>query len=352
VPGEAPARRKHKYLLFEVTKGCQNNCRFCYNVWKEEPAYPRAELSLDDTFRLLDRVVAQSGVKHIGVTGGEPLLKPGIFEILAHMAALGVEPVLISNGCLLDDAAVTKCLASGAKYFEVSLHSNREEIHDRLSGRPGNFQEVIDGIMNVKRLGGHVTTVFVATKDNIATFKDTIEVNALLGVEWVLFNRIACGGTCISTWRDMVPTPDEIRAALDGAAPVADRYRVGLSAGVQIQPCLVDLSQYKRVYSGFCPLNEPQSESTYFAIDPAGNLRMCNRSKIILGNLLERPFEEIADGGPVDEFGDSIPDFCRDCQLARTCGGGCKADALSFFGTLKMPDPYVAIFKDQVKKIQ
>jgi radical SAM protein with 4Fe4S-binding SPASM domain len=343
---------RHKYLLFEVTKACQNDCAFCYNVWKEDPGYPREELTLADTVRLLDSVIEQSGCKHIGVTGGEPLLSPHIFEILAHMASRGVEPVLISNGCLLDEAAVKKCRDYGCNYFEVSLHSNREEIHDGLSGRPGNFKEVIDGIMNVKKLGGHVTTVFVATRENIGTFKDTIEVNALLGVEWTLFNRIACGGTCISAWREMVPAPGQIRAALDAAVPVAERYRVGLSAGVQIQPCLVDLSQYKTVYSGFCPLNQLERENSYFAIDPAGNLRMCNRSKIILGNLLERPFAEVAGSPRVAEFGDVVPEFCRDCQLARKCAGGCKADALSCFGTLSRPDPYVEIFKEQVKKIQ
>jgi len=345
-------RRIHNYLLFEVTTSCQNDCAFCYNVWKEEPGYPRDHLSLAATLDLIDRVADQVGCKHIGVTGGEPLLRPGIFEILSHMAARGIEPVLISNGCLLNEETVKRCLDSGIKYYEVSLHSNLEEIHDRLSGRPGNFREVIDGILNVKKLGGHVTTVFVATRENIGTFRDTVEANALLGVEWMLFNRIACGGTCVSTWRELVPAPDEIRKALDAGAPIAERYRVGLSAGVQIQPCLVDLGQYKSVYSGFCPLNDRASGNSYFAIDPAGNLRMCNRSKLILGNLLERPFDEIAGSKEVTEFGDTLPEFCRDCQLARTCGGGCKADALSYFGTLSKPDPYVEMFKDKVRKIQ
>jgi radical SAM protein with 4Fe4S-binding SPASM domain len=118
------------------------------------------------------------------------------------------------------------------------------------------------------------------------------------------------------------------------------------------QPCLVDLSQYKTVYSGFCPLNDPESENSCFAIDPAGNLRMCNRSKTIIGNLLERDFGEIARGRAVEELADAFPHFCRDCQLYRTCGGGCKADALSAFGTLAMPDPYVEMFRDRVKKIQ
>ncbi|HVP57275.1 MAG TPA: SPASM domain-containing protein, partial [bacterium] len=114
----------------------------------------------------------------------------------------------------------------------------------------------------------------------------------------------------------------------------------------------VDLSQYEKVYSGFCPLNDPESDGSYFAIDPAGNLRMCNRSKIILGNLVEQSFNEIARSPEVGEFGDAVPTFCRDCQLATSCAGGCKADAMSAFGDLTRPDPYVEMFKSEVKKIQ
>jgi radical SAM protein with 4Fe4S-binding SPASM domain len=351
-PPESPPARKHKYLLFEATRGCQNDCLFCYNVWKEDAAYPPGELSLDQTLMLLGRAIDQTGCKHIGVTGGEPLLRHGIFEVLSLMASRGVEPVLISNGALLDEDAVRRCLDCGVKYFEVSLHSNRPEIHDKLAGRVGSFEEVIDAATVVKRLGAHVTTVFVATKENIRTFKETVELNALLGAEWMLFNRIACGGTCVSTWRDLVPTPGEIGEALEAGAPVAAKYRVGLSAGVQIQPCLVDLSKYEKVYSGFCPLNDPQSEGSYFAIDPAGNLRMCNRSKIVLGNLLERPFAQAAGSEAVAKFSRAIPDFCLDCKFAAACAGGCKADALSAFGDLARPDPYIELFKDQVKKFQ
>ncbi|MDM7914790.1 MAG: hypothetical protein QUU85_05910, partial [Candidatus Eisenbacteria bacterium] len=44
--------RKHRYLLFEATRACQNDSRFCYNVWKEDPAYPPGELPLDDTLEM------------------------------------------------------------------------------------------------------------------------------------------------------------------------------------------------------------------------------------------------------------------------------------------------------------
>jgi radical SAM protein with 4Fe4S-binding SPASM domain len=125
---------------------------------------------------------------------------------------------------------------------------------------------------------------------------------------------------------------------------------VGISAGVQIQPCLVDLSDYN-VRASFCPLNDPSSELSYFTVDPAGNLRVCNRSKKILGNLRKGSFEDIACSREVEEFGKAIPEFCLDCRLAGVCAGGCKADAVSFYGSMIKADPYLEMWKHQAKKI-
>lgn len=71
-------------------------------------------------------------------------------------------------------------------------------------------------------------------------------------------------------------------------------YELGVGVGVQIQPCLLDLSKYPNVRTSFCPLNNIDGGRTYFAIDPAGNFRMCNRSRVLLGNLREGRFNDIA----------------------------------------------------------
>jgi radical SAM protein with 4Fe4S-binding SPASM domain len=346
----AVSGRRHRYLLFELTKSCQNNCVFCYNVWKEDDEYPGAELATADATRLLDKVISESGCEIIGLSGGEPLLRQDIAEIASFITSRAVSPILITNGKLVNKEMAARCAEAGVRMFEVSLHSNKEALHDRLAGRTGNFKEVIDAIVNIRDAGAQVSTVYVATKANIHTFKDTVEVNALLGVRWVLFNRVACGGAGIPRWAAMVPSPDDIKRALESAAGVAEKHGIGISAGVQIPPCLVDLNEYG-VASGFCPLNDSDKDNSYFTIDPAGNLRMCNRSTTILGNLLESPFDVISRDSRVQALADATPDFCLDCKLGAACAGGCKADALSCYGTLERADPYVEMWKHQAKKI-
>ncbi len=342
-------KRKHRYLLFELTQKCQNDCVFCYNVWKEDRNYPRKELTTEEAIAVVDKVITESGCEYIGLSGGEPLLKKDIFAIAARMTARNVTPILITNGKLLTRDTVEKSMESGIMDFEVSLHSHDETVHDKLVGRRGAFQEAMDAILNVKKMGGHVSTVFVATRENVDGFKDYVELNAMLKVTWILFNRVACGGTSLRNWESLAPSPSQLRRALDDGAQLAERYKIGLGAGVQIQPCLVDLSKYENVRSGFCPLNDPDSDRTYFAIDPAGNLRMCNRSRIILGNILEQSFEDVVASSAVSYIGRAVPGICLDCDLAGVCAGGCKADALSCHGTLARPDPYLEIWKDEAR---
>ncbi len=241
-------------------------------------------------------------------------------------------------------------MESGVNYFEVSLHGHVPSVHDELAGRKGSFEEVVDAIVNIKALKGNVNTVFVATAANIGAFKEYVELNALLRVDWILFNRVACGGTCLAGWESLAPSPADIQRSLDAGLPLIEKYRLGMSVGVQIQPCLIDLARYPNVKTSFCPLNDPDGSSSYFAIDPAGNLRMCNRSKIVLGNLLTEPFERIAETPAVDEFCSSIPDFCRGCAVESSCAGGCKADAYARFGSLAKADPYLEMYREQAKK--
>ena len=343
-------RRRHRYLLYEVTPRCQNSCVFCYNVWKETPDYPTGELSTEDALRLLGKVIDETGCEFIGLTGGEPLLRPDIFEIASYISSRKVTPVLISNGALLSRETVAACVKSGVKYFEVSLHGHVPAVHDALAGREGSFEEVVEAIINIKELKAKVNTVFVATSRNIEAFREYVELNALLRVDWILFNRVACGGTCVDDWESLAPSPEAIQRALDAGMPVAERYHMGLSAGVQIQPCLIDLSRWASVKAGFCPLNDPESENSYFAIDPGGNLRLCNRSGIILGSLLHDSVERLADNPAADAFCAAVPDFCRGCALASSCAGGCKADAYSRFGSLTMADPYLEKYRERAKK--
>jgi len=345
------AEPRFRYMQIELTDSCNQRCSFCYNVWKENGAYPRGRLGTDDMVRLVSKVIDETACDQISLTGGEPLLRKDVFRIAEAAAAKGVGVNIITKGMLLDDETVRRCRDAGVTGFEVSLHSHREEVHDELVGVRGALDKAVGALAAVANAGESAAAVFVATSSNVADLPSTVELLALLRARYLLFNRVACGGELLDGWAQAAPSPGQVREALEAALAVARRFRIGMGVGVQIPPCLVDLSGFEGLAVKFCPLNDPIKDWTYITIDPLGNLRMCNRSGFVLGNVLgERSVPELMKDARVAEFGRATPAFCRGCRYENECRGGCRADAYSARGRFDEVDPWVELWRSEAKK--
>ncbi len=343
--------RQFRYIQLELTDACNHRCSFCYNVWKEDAAYPSGHLGPDETIALVDRIVDQTHCEYVSLTGGEPLLRKDIYAIIERIASRDVKVILITNGNLLTGETVRRCLDAGLMSFEVSLHSSSAEAHDGLTGTPGSFEKAVSGLAEVANAGGHASTVFVATSRNVGDLPGTLELNALLRSRFLLFNRVACGGEGLERWETISPSPARTRQVLMESIPIAEKYAIRIGSGVQMPPCLMSHSGIDGITFKFCPLNAPIKDHTYTTVDPRGNLRMCNRSKIILGNVLtDAPIPRLMESEPVRRFSTAIPAFCRGCEYERECAGGCRADSHSLWGVFDRPDPWIERWRDQVVK--
>ena len=81
--------------------------------------------------------------------------------------------------------------------------------------------------------------------------------------------------------------------ALDEAEALSEKYEVPVSCSIAMPPCLFDVSRYKRLTFGFCAAG---TERAYYTIDPVGNVRPCNHTPTILGNIREKSFRKIVEG--------------------------------------------------------
>lgn len=343
--------KRFRYVQLELTDACDLRCSFCYNVWKEDATYPRGRLSHEETLTLVSKIIDQTDCEYISLTGGEPLLRQDIYEIIEAIASRNVKVILITNGQLLTEDAVRSCLSAGLTSFEVSLHSYNSDVHDKLTGSPGAHEKAVSALAGVANARGHAGTVFVATASNIGDLRRTVELNALLHSRFVLFNRVACGGEGLVGWDGMSPSPSQVLRALKDSLPTAGQYGIGMGIGVQIPPCLVRLSDMNDIAFKFCPLNEPMKDHTYITVDPRGNLRMCNRSAIILGNVLTGDsIPRMMQSDPVRRFSMAVPSFCKGCRFERECAGGCRADAHSRWGAFDCLDPWVEKWRHEARK--
>jgi radical SAM protein with 4Fe4S-binding SPASM domain len=287
----------------------------------------------------------EAPVESIALSGGEPLMREDLPEILSFISHRGIAPVLITNGSLLTQERTAATMAGGT--YEITLLSFHHGVHDRLCGRRGAWEAVVDGMANVHQAGGHTTAVFVATKLNYMDLPTTAELALALGAKGLMYNRLNLGAHNIRFAEQLLPTPAMIRENLDALEEIGKTYGVPIAVAVVIEPCVIDVQKYEHIHFGWCPLAE---EDAYFTIDPAGNVRICNHSPVILGNLKRESFADIYYHHPyVRTFRDTWPAECADCvpELKGLCRGGCKAAAEQCYGTLTRVDPFVTLSRKE-----
>jgi radical SAM protein with 4Fe4S-binding SPASM domain len=340
-------RPKRIVLMYEVSGNCNCRCVFCYNAWKIEGKRRARELESGRVFDLLEKAIDETGCECITLSGGEPLLREDIFGIISRVKRRNVSVSLVSNGALLTDETVDRCISSGVDRFQISLLSDDREMHNRLSG--GNvFERVIEAVLSILKRGGTVSTFFVGLADNIGRLKDTLELNALLGVRTVALGRFVPGGEGLTGWERYMPAPEAIDDALAAGDELCAKYGMTLSISTPIPPCLNDMTSYRRVRPSFCGVGNP--ERSLFAIDPMGNLKVCTHSPIKLGNLLDEPFERLLEHEFLDGFIETVPPFCSDCPDVGVCRGGCRSSAHLCYGSLDSEDPYLRLWREKARK--
>ncbi len=326
-------------LLFELTQDCNHDCIHCYNVWKGMAPYPAGMLGTRAVCLLFARLAREEGISHVTLTGGEPLLREDLFQIVDHLRRLGIRLNLISNGSLLDAAALKRLCPGKVDLFELPLLSDQRGIHDAMSGAPGAFDRVTRAIVELKRRRQRVIAVFVATNRNLPRWRETLELALALGCDEVMLNRFNPGGRGLARRRELEPPPAALRQALDQAEAFSRQYGLGISCGVPVPPCVLDTQSYEKLRFGRCGAG---NEGAYYTLDPAGRLRPCNHSPTILGDLGSASLAEILSGGALARFVAALPAECRGCQHELECRGGCKAAAEQCHGSPDVLDSWIA----------
>jgi radical SAM protein with 4Fe4S-binding SPASM domain len=332
---------RQQSFVFEVTQACNHDCPHCYNAWKNPVEYPPGELGTADTLAMLGKMLDETGAGLVSLSGGEPLLRPDVCEIVDFLVSRGVRVNLITNGTLLDEAAVARLTPEKISIFELPLLSAEAAVHDRMSGRDGAFDRVTEAIADLKLAGQMVVTVFVATKLNNSTWRETAELAIALGADGIMLNRFNPGGRGGRHVEELQASPAELQQVLDEAESICVEFDFPISCSIAMPPCLFDTQRYERLTFGFCAAG---TQRAYYTLDPLGHVRPCNHSPTILGDIRTSSFAELADGGAMHAFMAARPDFCAGCGVEHQCQGGCKAAAEACCGSPSVMDPFLAAF--------
>jgi radical SAM protein with 4Fe4S-binding SPASM domain len=243
---------------------------------------------------------------------------------------------------------VVDLLERGVGLFELPLLSHRRETHDALSGAPGAFDAVLKAMAHIRTHRGQFVAVFVATRFNLPHLYDAIRLAFAFGARGLMLNRFNPGGRGRACIDELLPSVDQMAQALAVADAAAAEFSFPISCSIPVQPCLIDLDVYDRLSLGFCAAG---TERAYYTLDPLGNLRPCNHTPTILGNLREEAFADLVAPERLADFVAARPALCDPCRLRDTCQGGCKAAAQVCYGALAAEEPFLHRHRDRVQTL-
>ncbi len=169
VPPRKPAG---PVVIWNLIRRCNLKCKHCYAI-SGDTDFP-GELSRDEIFAVMDDLKTFH-VPVLILSGGEPLLRPDIFDISARAKSMGFYTALSSNGVLIGPDNIEKIAAIGYDYLGVSL-DGIGATNDAFRGQPGAFDKALNGLRLCRDHGIKVGLRFTVTMDNQHEFEHMLEL--------------------------------------------------------------------------------------------------------------------------------------------------------------------------------
>ena len=323
-------------LIAELTHRCPLHCVYCSNPLEMQP---RAnELSTEIWSRVF-KEAAEAGVLQADFTGGEPLARPDIVELVRAARSAGLYVNLITSGLPLDEAKLAAIVAAGLDHVQLSFQGAREETSNQISGAKSHAQKlrVLDWLRQ-HRVG--VTLNFVIHRRNIDQLEEMAALAESSCATRIEFANVQYYGWAFANRENLLPT----REQLDHSIAVIKREQERLEGRIRIEYVVPD---YYAKYPKPCMGGWGRK---LMLITPSGDALPCHAAQVIPGlsfeNVKDRSLSEIWEcSAAFQRFRgeDWMQEPCKTCDRREQDFGGCRCQALLLAGDASATDPVCSL---------
>jgi 12,18-didecarboxysiroheme deacetylase len=224
---------KKPVVVWNVGRRCNLRCMHCYSQSRDIDY--SGELSHEEGVRLIDDL-ADFGAPVMLFSGGEPLMRPDIFELIGHAASRKMRAVVSTNGTLITTDMAKKLKDAGLSYVGISL-DGLEEINDMFRGVQGAFQNALAGVRNCLAVGVKVGLRFTMTKHNYKDVGGILDLVGTEGIPRVCFYHLVYAGRGSRLVTTSRMSHEETRATVD---LIMDRTKAFHAEGKPVEVLTVD----------------------------------------------------------------------------------------------------------------
>jgi heme b synthase len=342
---EAHIAPKLQIVTWEITRSCNLFCAHCRSSSTAD-VY-EDELATEECFRLIDEIL-EVGKPVLILSGGEPLLRPDLFQIAEYAVKKGLRVAIGTNGTLITEEVASKLKGIPISRVAISIDFPTPELQDKFRGKPGAFQAAMTGIARLRQAGIEVQINSTITRLNAKHLNDLLDIAVKSGA--VAFHPFMLVPTGRGKGLEIVEmSPEEYEQTLNWTY---DKQR---EMGDKIFFKPTDAPHYQRIIKqrndkektpGTNALNAMTrgclAGTSFCFISHRGSVQGCGYLDVEAGNIRDRSFREIwMNSRLFRELRDlsNIKGKCGICEYKMVCGG-CRARAYESTGDYLEAEPY------------
>jgi PqqA peptide cyclase len=323
-------------LIAELTHRCPLHCVYCSNPLELQT---RATELNTETWSRVFKEAATAGVLQVDLTGGEPLTRSDIIELVRSARTAGLYVSLITSGLPLDESKLTKLIEAGLDHIQLSFQGAHDDIASEISGTKAHAQKlrVLDWL---KRVRVAVTLNFVIHRRNIDQIEDMLKLAESSSATRVEFANVQYYGWAFANRENLLPTRPQLDCSIETLKAAQERLRGKL----RVEYVVPD---YYAKYPKPCMGGWGRK---LMLITPSGEALPCHAAKVIPGlqfeNMKDRSLLDIWENSPAfqkfrgEEW---MQQPCKSCDRRTQDFGGCRCQAFLLAGDAAATDPVCSL---------
>lgn len=320
------------WLLAELTYSCPLQCPYCSNPLNMTDF--KQELTTQEWLRVLQEARSLGAVQ-LGLSGGEPLLRNDLQEIIVEAKRLGFYSNLITSGMGLDETRIRAFKQAGLDHIQLSIQAGNESDNNVIAGSDC-FQQKLEIAGLVKQYEYPMVLCFVLHRHNQDQIQEMLELAITLKADYVELATVQYYGWAYHNKELLLPTKEQIQQA----EKIAHEYQEKLKGKMRIFYVVPDYfeDRPKACMNGW--------GNIFLTITPDGTALPCHSAGLIphmqFPNVREMSIEQIwYDSKSFNRFRgfDWMPEPCNSCDEKTKDFGGCRCQALMLTGDAANTDP-------------
>lgn len=331
------------FVIWEITGRCNLRCKHCLS--DSGKLFPD-ELSTQEAKKLIDALEMMK-VFNISFSGGEPLIRPDIFELLEYSSQKKIGIELLTNGTLITKEIIDRFENINLFNVQISI-DGIGKTHDNFRGINGSYERAVKAIKLLRDANYEVVISSAVTKQNISQVPEMIDIAVDLGASAYKTTLFMPAGRGKSNVDGLVLTPEDAKKfafmLIDKKKEVGDKIIINNEV---IYPWLTGIAENSDLFGieDSSRIGCTAGNSSLYIV-PDGKIAPCPfLREFEAGDIRKENLKEIWDSSPTfDVFrnvtcGD-LKGKCNGCEyLGASCYGGCRAAAFAHTGDLYAEDP-------------